>query len=266
MSSETQQSSRLLAAGFLVALVAVLVGGGVALYRNGAFSKNSAITPATTAVSYSVAGTTGTLTLPHAGATVQLPTGTWPLTASDIAQFNDQEQSWHDCGTLLKESPGGSGIWISYGKFGACVTENSFPMVENTLFATEINATCDRLQNSKFYIGADVEFAGCQTMTDPPPGFAGVTFYEFVPDYIDMIRGTIIRVHYLASTTHQNIRFIFVFTPQTSAGTTASTTRSVFGYAVSKIMSGTDAQFSPSNTDYNTFEYAVRSLRQPAGN
>ncbi|MFA6553139.1 MAG: hypothetical protein WCT27_01820 [Patescibacteria group bacterium] len=41
MENKSNNSSRLLAAGFLIVLVAVLVGGGVALYRNGAFSENS---------------------------------------------------------------------------------------------------------------------------------------------------------------------------------------------------------------------------------
>lgn len=43
MDDRPNNSSRLLAAGFLVVLVAVLIGGGMALYKNGAFSKNSAL-------------------------------------------------------------------------------------------------------------------------------------------------------------------------------------------------------------------------------
>lgn len=40
MSAENNNFPRLLAAGFLIVIVGVLFGGGVALYRNGYFSKN----------------------------------------------------------------------------------------------------------------------------------------------------------------------------------------------------------------------------------
>ncbi len=50
MNKQSNNQSRLLAAGFLIVLVAVLVGGGVALYRNGAFSANDNVNVNTTTI------------------------------------------------------------------------------------------------------------------------------------------------------------------------------------------------------------------------
>lgn len=50
MPQSEPQLNRYIAAGFLIVLIAVLVGGGVALYRNGAFSGNADSQPVNQAV------------------------------------------------------------------------------------------------------------------------------------------------------------------------------------------------------------------------
>lgn len=201
--------------------------------------------------------TYGTLLFPQVGISIELPTSYFQMTEAQVAAYNSGEGEYQiDNACRVVDVPAGStfGLWISYDtQTSFCATERIFSLLKEPQFQGDISQFCGGLVAITNY-----KYGGCGILENPPNGFRGFSYYQFVPDYGVEGSGQIVQEVYLQSISNPAKQIIFGYVPAENYSVQIQPDE--FEAYVSKINAGQIEGFQADTHDAQMFNSIVRSL------
>ncbi|MBU0597834.1 hypothetical protein KKF61_02445 [Patescibacteria group bacterium] len=206
---------------------------------------------------YSVSGSVGKLSFPYSDFSIQVPISFFTLSDQEIDQYSivdGEYYLWNACRIFYKDSGKGAALWVSYAEQNElCGTERSLSLLSESVFQSVGSYFCSVAEKSAQYI-----YAGCEIINNPPQGFTGYSFYEYVPDYGVENSGTIVREVFLYDNNSGENKIILGYIPINNS---MSIKQNEFDEYVSDIKAGKLGQFNKDNDNIKIFESIISSIQ-----
>ncbi len=191
------------------------------------------------------------------GLGVAIPNFYYQVTEDEISQYNNAQGEYiqqNACRGLSINAEDSFKLWFSFDEFtDLCGTERFFSSVSEPQYDFSDEEFCEQLS-----LIPSLEYNGCGAFADPPKGFTGYSYFQFIPDYGGDGTGTIVREVYLRGISDKRKEIIVGYLPSESEILWIKEYE--FEDYINRIDDGEFSGFLYSSQAVKTFESVVRSL------
>lgn len=202
------------------------------------------------------------LKFPEASLQLRIPTGLVDFTEEEINRYNSSDVNseyylWRACRTIFKETNMDFMLLISFDEYeNLCATERFVASITESEYQDYGDDFCGNLESADLF--PFQQYYGCSNLENPPAGFKGFEFFEYIPDYIFEDVGLIIKETYLENLNDNTKKMILGYYPNEEKRLNIKP--SEFTNYVENIKNGKYEIFNSTNENMNIFNEIVSSL------